>query len=297
MPKVKYRLCRQNTVGERAGVALRGTKRGARHRSVGYAGTVERVAVNLRRLREALGWTQAEIASRADGMSERLYRLVESGRTNVTASTMTRLADALGVDVVELLAPIQATSAETISMATATAAVSSDLTPYTAASLLLDPRTLLEPSVVQALEGVRQARHLDALRGVGSDVEEGILPPVRMARVEALSAPRKRYLDTVRLDDGAQGRRSRVSAAEVAMPTVPADADLRRFLLALMVANPNGLLTGEMAEAVEKTGRRPRKNEVHEVIRALRQAGSVVREGRPGAYVYRLRDAPPNTAG
>jgi transcriptional regulator with XRE-family HTH domain len=253
---------------------------------------LERVAVNVRRLREARGWTQAELASRADGMSERLYRLVESGQTNVTASTMTRLADALGVDVVEILAPIQARSAE----ATATTGASPDLTPYTAASLLLDPRTLREPSVVQALEGVRQARHLDALRGVGSDVEEETLPPVRMARVEAMSAPRKRYLDTLRLDDGEQGRRSRVSAAEVAMPTVPVHADLRRFLLALLVANPNGLLTGEMAEAVEKTGRRPRKNEVHEVMRALRQAGSVVREGRPRAYVYRLRDVPPNSA-
>jgi len=138
---------------------------------------LERVAVNVRRLREARGWTQAEIASRADGMSERLYRLVESGRTNVTASTMTRLADAFGVDVVELLAPIQAASTE--AMATAT---SPDLTPFTAASLLLDPRTLREPSVVQALEGVRQARHLDALRGVGSDVEEGKPPAKAVVR-------------------------------------------------------------------------------------------------------------------
>ncbi|TAK30191.1 MAG: XRE family transcriptional regulator [Myxococcaceae bacterium] len=293
MFKVKYCLWRQKAVSDRPRVASRGTKRGARHRSVGYAGTVERVAVNVRRLREARGWTQNEVASRADGMSERLYRLVESGRTNVTASTMTRLADAFGVDVVELLAPIQPTSAE----ATATATTASpDLTPYTAASLLLDPRTLWEPSVVQALEGVRQARRLDALRSVGTDVEEENLPPVRMALVDAMLAPRKRYLDTLRLDDGEQGQRSRVSAAAVAMPTVPADADIRRFLLALLVANPNGLLTGEMAEAVERTGRRPRKNEVHEVMRALRQAGSVVREGRRAAYVYRLRDVPPNSA-
>jgi len=254
---------------------------------------LERVAVNIRRLREARGLTQAEIASRADAMSERLYRLVESGRTNVTASTMTRLADAFGVDVVELLAPIQATSAE--ATATETTAASPDLTPYTAASLLLDPRTLREPSVVQALEGVRQARHLDTLRGNGSDVDEEILPPVRMARVEALSVRRKRPLDDIRWDDGEQERRSRVSPADVVMPTVPADADLRRFLLALLVANPNGLLTGEMAEVVEKTGRRPRKNEVHEVMRALRRVGSVVREGRHGAYVYRLRDAQPKS--
>lgn len=82
--------------------------------------------MNIPRLREARGLTQAEIASRADAMLERLYRLVESGRTNVTASTMTRLADAFGVDVVELLAPIQVTSAE--ATATETTAASPDLT-------------------------------------------------------------------------------------------------------------------------------------------------------------------------
>lgn len=78
---------------------------GARFRSAGYADTVGRIAVNVRRLREERGWTQEQIAAYASAMSPRLYRQIEAGRTNLTAATLTRLAEALGVDVAALLAP------------------------------------------------------------------------------------------------------------------------------------------------------------------------------------------------
>lgn len=71
----------------------------------GYQSVVERVAANVRRLREARGWTQEEAAHQCAGLHATLYRTVEAGRTNVTASTIARLCDGFGVDVMELFLP------------------------------------------------------------------------------------------------------------------------------------------------------------------------------------------------
>lgn len=82
----------------------------------------------------------------------------------------------------------------------------------------------------------------------------------------------------------------RVAPTAVTMPAVPKSADLRQFLAQLLVANPRGLLTVEMAEAARTTGRRPGKNEIHALVRALYESGDLTREGRRGAYVYQLRE-------
>lgn len=71
----------------------------------GYEEIVERVAVNVRRLREARGWTQEDAAHRCAGLHVTLYRTVETGRTNITAATLARLCAGFEVDVKELFEP------------------------------------------------------------------------------------------------------------------------------------------------------------------------------------------------
>lgn len=66
---------------------------------------VKRVAANVRRLRRERGWTQQRAAVAAEMAKYQLQR-VESGRYNVTATTLARLCDAFGVDVVDLVKPL-----------------------------------------------------------------------------------------------------------------------------------------------------------------------------------------------
>ncbi len=79
----------------------------AQHFGPAYRAVVERVAANLRRLREMRGWTREEAAHRCGELDATLYRVVESARTNVTASTVARLCEGFGVDVSELYAPAE----------------------------------------------------------------------------------------------------------------------------------------------------------------------------------------------
>jgi transcriptional regulator with XRE-family HTH domain len=70
-----------------------------------YEGVVTRIGANLRRLREARGWTQEECAFQCKDLGPALLRTIEAGRTNITAATIARLCDGLGVDAAELFAP------------------------------------------------------------------------------------------------------------------------------------------------------------------------------------------------
>lgn len=76
-----------------------------KHFGNAYRVVVERVAANVRRLREAQGWTQEEAAHQCGELDATLYRVVEAARSNVTASTVARLCEGFGVDVSELYAP------------------------------------------------------------------------------------------------------------------------------------------------------------------------------------------------
>jgi len=131
-------------------------KRVVRYRSPGYGETLLRVAANVRHLREARAWTQEEVCSRAESMSERLFRLVEAGKTNVTAATLTRLAEAFDVDVAVLLAPVRSSSARTRPKQDESPVAS--LAPSVVASLLLDPLTLQDPAVLAALDALLRRR-------------------------------------------------------------------------------------------------------------------------------------------
>jgi transcriptional regulator with XRE-family HTH domain len=60
------------------------------------------VALNLRRLRRANGWTQEELADRV-GLSVRYVGQVERGQASMSVTVLGLLADALGVDATELV--------------------------------------------------------------------------------------------------------------------------------------------------------------------------------------------------
>lgn len=64
----------------------------------------KRIAVNVRRHRERADLTLEEAAHRAE-MHWRHWQKVEAGEVNTTLRTLARLADALGLDPADLLAP------------------------------------------------------------------------------------------------------------------------------------------------------------------------------------------------
>lgn len=57
----------------------------------------------VRDLREARGWTQAELGERAGGMAHQSVAKYERGASEPTWSVVIRLADALGVPTDELI--------------------------------------------------------------------------------------------------------------------------------------------------------------------------------------------------
>lgn len=73
-----------------------------------YLSLVGRIATNVRLHREQRGWTQAELAFRADQMELVALQNVERGSANLTAVTLARLCDALGVDPQVLMVPAEA---------------------------------------------------------------------------------------------------------------------------------------------------------------------------------------------
>lgn len=79
--------------------------RAAFYRDPAYLDLLDRIGANLRRLREARGWTQEECAHRCGDMAPPLLRRIELASTNVTAVTVTRLCKGLGVDPSELFLP------------------------------------------------------------------------------------------------------------------------------------------------------------------------------------------------
>jgi transcriptional regulator with XRE-family HTH domain len=60
------------------------------------------VALNLRRLRQANGWTQEELADRV-GLSVRYVGQVERGQASMSVTVLGQFADALAIDASELV--------------------------------------------------------------------------------------------------------------------------------------------------------------------------------------------------
>lgn len=65
----------------------------------------ERLAQNLRRKRLARGVTQEDLAARA-GITQTFLSQLEGGKRNVSLDTVERLANALEIDINDLLAPV-----------------------------------------------------------------------------------------------------------------------------------------------------------------------------------------------
>lgn len=63
---------------------------------------VARIATNTRRLRGVLGWTQEQAAEHC-GIATQYLQLIEREGVNPTVGTLVRLANGLGVDLVELV--------------------------------------------------------------------------------------------------------------------------------------------------------------------------------------------------
>lgn len=63
------------------------------------------VGENCKRLRAERDWTQKQTAVRS-GVALYLYQRVESGRCNVTLSTLARLCEGFSVDLPEFVAPV-----------------------------------------------------------------------------------------------------------------------------------------------------------------------------------------------
>jgi transcriptional regulator with XRE-family HTH domain len=66
-----------------------------------------RFAVNLRSARMARGFSQEELGARA-GLHRNYIGSVERNEKNISIDTIERLANALGVDVLDLLSPERA---------------------------------------------------------------------------------------------------------------------------------------------------------------------------------------------
>jgi transcriptional regulator with XRE-family HTH domain len=67
----------------------------------------QRIAINLRRLRKERGWSQEHMAEVADFHRTYVSQL-ERCITNISIDGLEQLALALGVDVVELIMPVEA---------------------------------------------------------------------------------------------------------------------------------------------------------------------------------------------
>lgn len=65
----------------------------------------ERVASNLKRLRKAIGLSQEELAGRANVNRNYIGKL-ERKENSATTDMLAKLADVLGCDIVDLVAPL-----------------------------------------------------------------------------------------------------------------------------------------------------------------------------------------------
>lgn len=64
--------------------------------------SIESVAANLRKARQAAKLTQAEVAKKA-GVSENHYAQIERGEKNPTVTTFVGIIDAIGISSAEIL--------------------------------------------------------------------------------------------------------------------------------------------------------------------------------------------------
>ncbi|MFO0605037.1 MAG: helix-turn-helix transcriptional regulator [Polyangiales bacterium] len=231
------------------------------------------MAANARRLREARGWTQAEAASKS-GLDDRAYREVESGRANLTLGTLLRVAKAYDDDVASLLAPAapwaRRRPGRPLDPLPAVPTVKANPPPQVAS----EPVAGVQGPVAgdaEAFERLPEEQLLEKRAAFLTNLE----------RIDA--ALRQRGVAPVASGDevGGRGRPSVV---------VPSGRwlGLKDFAVALLLANPRGLQAFELVEAARRAKIKLRDNEVHTVLHGLLRRRAISREGRAGAFIYRL---------
>lgn len=82
-------------------------RRAAPYANPSYRVILGRIAGNTLRMRTERGWTQLQAAVRC-GLATPVYQIVETGKRNVTATTLSCLCEGFGVDPSELLLPAAA---------------------------------------------------------------------------------------------------------------------------------------------------------------------------------------------
>ncbi len=296
----------------------------ARYRSAGYAETVGRIAGNVRRLRAAGRWTQEEVAARAGRLSPRLYRQIEAGTTNLTAATLTRIAEALEADVAELLipavlvrptrgrprktpreagrGPAEGTPGEREGERVGPPLLGVQGLPDGAVSL---PPPGSPPSVLAGTAGNPRSPNETEASVPGDALTEATRLARRVAEVRQALEDRRNQLaeEALRVESAlldltdptgrvlAAPAAPRVTTTAVAIPPLQVEQGVRGAVVVLLRANPGGLRTTELAEAIRSSPLRLRKNELHNTVRSMFDAGILSREGFRGGFVYRLREA------
>lgn len=295
----------------------------ARYRSAGYADTVGRIASNVRRLRAAGRWTQEEVAARAGRLSPRLYRQIEAGTTNLTAATLTRIAEALETDVAELLipaVPVRPTRGRPRKTPREAGRGPAEGTPgeregERVGPPLLGVQGLLDgavslpppespPSVLAGTAGNPRSPNETEASVSGDALTEATRLARRVAEVRQALEDRRNQLaeEALRIESAllnltdttgrvptAAPAAPRVTTTAVAIPPLQVEHGVRGAVAVLLRANPGGLRTTELAEAIRSSPLRPRKNELHNTVRSMFDAGVLTREGFRGGFVYRMR--------
>jgi transcriptional regulator with XRE-family HTH domain len=106
---------------------------------------LEAIGHNIRRLRDEKGWNQTELGFRA-GASPSIISLIENGKRNPSTATLAKIAEALGVEVVDLFPK--------------------------------DHRSPLEPSLLNGLEEERRlSRFSEAIIAVAARWGEAVADP------------------------------------------------------------------------------------------------------------------------
>jgi transcriptional regulator with XRE-family HTH domain len=247
-------------------VRRKSTHRDAHYVAPEYRALLDRLAANLRRMRAERGWTQEAAAARCADMAPYVYRRIEGGHTNLTATTLARLAAGFEVELTDLLAAAP---------------------PSTATRANPGPREVPAPEAGAPQSTVPSVRPPegadDDFRGRLRAHRTVLLAEV--GRIDAMLAD----LGEVPSERGSV----RLQPTNVVLPPATSGRfELRGFVLALLAANPIGLTTVEMIQAAHDAGRkRIRPNDVHTVVHNLHQGEHLVRAGARGSYVYRLRPA------
>lgn len=246
------------------------------------------------------------MAGRAASMSPRLYRQIETARANVTAATLTRLAEALGVDVATLLAPapvppprprgrphkalnppavpnppdIPSRSPPPSTPNAVRPAEQDVLPPPSTDARAATESTALDP----VAEATRLLTRLAELRGPLLAQRADLV--VRGLRLHAVL----RAVDESSVDVG-EAAGSEPTRRAITLPPLPPPTEVREIIALLLKVNPQGLLGSELEEAARALGYRPRRNEIFTTVRNLYDAGHLTRSGARGSYTYRLQTA------